>query len=29
MLKAGGQPGHRGSGRKLAPEDQLDEIVDH
>jgi transposase len=27
--KAGGQPGHRGSGRKLRPEDQLDEIVDH
>jgi len=27
--KAGGQPGHRGSGRKLAPEDQIDEIVDH
>ncbi|MCA1680842.1 MAG: IS66 family transposase [Actinobacteria bacterium] len=27
--KAGGQPGHCGSGRKLAPEDQLDEIVDH
>jgi transposase len=27
--KAGGQPGHRGSGRKLAPEDQVDEIVDH
>jgi transposase len=26
---AGGQPGHRGSARKLAPEDQLDEIVDH
>ncbi|MCA1698763.1 MAG: IS66 family transposase, partial [Actinobacteria bacterium] len=26
---AGGQPGHRGSGRKLAPEDQVDEIVDH
>lgn len=30
MLRAaGGQPGHRGSGRKLAPEDQVDEIVDH
>ena len=27
--KAGGQPGHRGSGRKLLPEDQVDEIVDH
>jgi hypothetical protein len=27
--KAGGQPGHRGRGRKLAPEDQVDEIVDH
>jgi len=27
--KPGGQPGHRGSGRKLAPEDQVDEIVDH
>jgi len=27
--KAGAQPGHRGSGRKLAPEDQVDEIVDH
>ena len=27
--KAGGQPGHRGSGRKLVPEDQVDEIVDH
>jgi transposase len=27
--KAGGQPGHRGSGRRLRPEDQLDEIVDH
>jgi hypothetical protein len=27
--KAGGQPGHRGAGRKLAPEDQVDEIVDH
>jgi transposase len=26
--RAGGQPGHRGSGRKLAPEDQVDEIVD-
>lgn len=25
----GAQPGHRGSGRKLAPEDQIDEIVDH
>ena len=27
--RAGGQPGHKGSGRKLAPEDQVDEIVDH
>jgi len=27
--KAGGQPGRRGSGRKLAPEDRVDEIVDH
>jgi transposase len=27
--KAGGQAGHRGSGRKLAPEDQVDEFVDH
>src|SRR3974390_1325378 len=27
--KAGGQPGHRGAGRELAPEDQVDEIVDH
>jgi transposase len=27
--KAGAQPGHRGSGRKLVPEDQVDEIVDH
>ncbi|MGH2744477.1 MAG: IS66 family transposase [Thermoleophilaceae bacterium] len=27
--KAGGQPGHRGSGRELAPEDQVDRIVDH
>jgi len=27
--KAGGQPGHRGSGRKLKPSDQVDEIVDH
>ena len=27
--KAGGQPGHRGSGRGLAPPDQLDEIVEH
>jgi hypothetical protein len=25
----GAQPGHRGSGRRLAPEDQIDEIVDH
>jgi transposase len=27
--KAGGQAGHRGSGRELKPEDQVDEIVDH
>ena len=27
--KAGGQPGHAGSGRGLAPEDQVDRIVDH
>ena len=27
--KAGGQLGHKGSGRKLAAEDQIDEIVDH
>jgi transposase len=27
--KAGGQPGHRGSGRELKPEDQVDEVVDH
>jgi len=27
--KAGGQPGHRGAGRSLATEDQVDEIVDH
>ena len=27
--KAGGQPGHRGVGRELRPEDQIDEIVDH
>ena len=27
--KPGGQPGHQGSGRKLLPEDQVDEIVDH
>jgi Family of unknown function (DUF6444) len=27
--KVGGQPGHRGSGRRLKPEDQVDEIVDH
>lgn len=25
----GGQPGHRGAGRQLRPEDQMDEIVDH
>ncbi|MBV9196090.1 MAG: IS66 family transposase [Solirubrobacterales bacterium] len=27
--KAGGQPGHRGAGHDLKPEDQVDEIVDH
>ena len=27
--EAGGQPGHRGAGRDLKPEDQVDEIVDH
>ena len=27
--KAGGQPGHRGAGRELRGEDQIDEIVDH
>ena len=27
--KQGAQPGHEGSGRKLLPEDQVDEIVDH
>jgi transposase len=27
--KQGGQRGHEGSGRKLRPEDQVDEIVDH
>jgi transposase len=27
--RAGGQPGHRGAGRELRPEDQIDEIVDH
>ena len=27
--QAGGQPGHRGAGRELRTEDQLDEIVDH
>lgn len=27
--RAGGQQGHRGAGRKLAPEDQVDEIVEH
>jgi transposase len=27
--KAGGQNGHRGAGRELAPEDQVDEIVEH
>jgi hypothetical protein len=27
--RAGGQSGHRGAGRELRPEDQIDEIVDH
>jgi transposase len=27
--KAGGQSGHQGAGRELAPGDQVDEIVDH
>ena len=27
--RAGGQSGHRGAGRELEPEDQVDEIVDH
>jgi len=27
--KPGGQSGHRGTGRKLLPEDRVDEIVDH
>jgi transposase len=27
--KAGGQEGHRGAGRRLVPEDQVDEIVAH
>ena len=27
--KPGGQSGHRGAGRELRPEDQVDEIVDH
>src|SRR5947209_8289397 len=27
--KTGGQSGHRGAGRDLKPEDQIDEIVDH
>jgi transposase len=27
--EAGGQPGHRGAGRELRPEDQVDEIVEH
>jgi transposase len=27
--RAGGQPGHRGAGRELRPEDQIDGIVDH
>jgi transposase len=27
--EAGGQPGHSGSGRELAPEDQVDQIVEH
>jgi transposase len=29
LRKAGGQEGHRGAGRELAPEDQVDEIVGH
>jgi transposase len=27
--EAGGQPGHRGAGRELLPEDRVQEIVDH
>jgi transposase len=27
--RSGGQPGHRGAGRELRPEDRVDEIVDH
>src|SRR5205807_737932 len=27
--QAGGQPGHRGAGRELRAEDQIDEFVDH
>ena len=27
--EAGGQPGHRGAGRELLPEDRMQEIVDH
>ena len=27
--QAGGKPGHRGVGRELRPEDQIDEVVDH
>ena len=27
--EAGGQPGHRGAGRELLPEDRMGEIVDH
>jgi transposase len=27
--RQGAQPGHRGAGRELKPEDQVDEIVDH
>ena len=27
--KPGGQPGHKGSGRKLLPEDQMTDILDH
>lgn len=27
--KAGGQDGHRGAGRRLTPEDRVDEIVEH
>ena len=27
--RSGGRPGHRGAGRELRPEDQVNEIVDH